>query len=69
MANKKLKAFEAIVLHHENSGKDTETKILIHLTMMLAKDEKSAGNQMVKDVVIKHNDVDLDDVEIIVRPF
>lgn len=66
MSKKRL--FEYAVLHHQKVEKETETCLLIKPTVELAKDEKSLGMMIARKLPETLLD-DLDNVEIIIRPF
>lgn len=70
MSKKRL--FEYAVLHHTtttvDSEKEVETKILVEPTVKLAKDEKSLGMIIARQLPEDLLD-DLDNVEILIKPF
>lgn len=66
----KLKLFEYVVLHHitNKKGEVKDTEVLLNPDTILEKDEKTVAvriHRMLPTEVID----DLDNVEIIVRPF
>lgn len=66
MSKKRL--FEYAVLHHQKVEEETETCLLIKPTIELAKDERSLGMMIARKLPENLLD-DLDNVEIIIRPF
>jgi len=65
----KMKLFEYVMLFHPKDEKSIEkTKILKPVFTILAKDEKQAGMIVAREIPQEHLD-NLDQLEIIVRPF
>lgn len=66
MSRKSL--YEYAVLHHKETEDNIETELLIKPTIELAKDERSLGMMIARKLPESLLD-DLDNIEIIIRPF
>jgi hypothetical protein len=64
----KKKMYEYVVLHHKMVNDDVETTVITSPTSILSKDERSLGMIIARGLPENLLD-DLDNVEIIIRPF